>query len=61
MYVEVSLVETTVAPGEYLSFGALFHGLPCVPIRDLDNGHDRNLCNYQDDFVSDLKYKYEIC
>ena len=29
-YVEVALVNTTVAPGEYLRFGALFHGMPCL-------------------------------
>ena len=28
-YVEVALVDTNVAPGEYLGVGALFHGMPC--------------------------------
>ena len=58
-YVEVSLVNTDVAPGEYLHVGTLFHGLPCVPKRDLDN-NDLDLCNYKDDFAPGLVYKYEV-
>ena len=53
-YVEVSLVDTTVAPGEYLSFGALFHGLLC------SSRADQSKCNYKDRFVSGITYKYEL-
>ncbi len=43
-YVEVSLVNTTVVPGEYLDVGVLFHSLPCS---NPDDG-----CNYEDNFVN---------
>ena len=46
--VEVSLLDTTVAPGEYLQFGVLFHDIPCV--QGTDPGNDENVCNYEDKF-----------
>ena len=53
-YVEIALLDTTVAPGEYLSFGALFHGMPC------QEHSDQSLCNYEDKFAADLNYEYEV-
>ena len=54
-YVEVALVNTTVAPGEYLRFGALFHGLPCLE----HNISDKNQCDSLDEFP-DIDYEYEV-
>ena len=53
-YVEIALLDTTVAPGEYLSFGALFHGMPC------QEHSDQSLCNYVDNFADGLDYEYEV-
>ena len=53
-YVEIALLDTTVAPGEYLSFGALFHGMPC------QDHPDQSLCNYEENFADGLDYEYEV-
>ena len=57
-YVGVALVDTTVAPGEYLGVGALFHGMPCTQGTGQDN--DQGLCNYVDKFADGLGYEYEV-
>ena len=53
-YVEVALVNTTAAQGEYLSFGVLFHGmLPC-------DDPDSTGCNSPGGFPNNLEYEYEV-
>ena len=57
-YIEVSLLDYHVPPGDYLHGGALFRNMPCVQGTQDDN--NPNVCNYQDTFPSGINYKYEL-
>ena len=57
-YVEVSLLNDTVSPGDYLEGGALFQNMPCQ--QGVQNGNNQDVCNYLDRFSAGISYRYDL-